>query len=600
MDNSNNKDEKMIILIGSFIITVCGIFVYGFYYLYKFIKEKILLSIIHNGFISSLVSILMCLGTMVIVTVLNKKIHLNIKYIGLQTFINILNDNIVFLVTVLFLYVLSSQHKGRKKYFIEMFDTIDMIDLKGNTPKLKAYTFIKNDVFSITIETSIPQNYFEKYIDKLEFYTGYKVLKITPVKSQRYIFEFCTETLFDYLLEQNKKQPINFKNQELTVNERIKGVFDYLELDIHNIEVIERVISTTIYFNSSIDIMKINHILPEIKARLKKPNLVLKVANVHKYDYMFQIVKPVNQITYMKVLQEIYHEIGMYEIPLLLGIDMDGLIKHVDMKNHVHYLISGTNGSGKTNNVHNLICTMLLAHRNLSMFLIDTKKDLNCYSNIDNVLRLDADDIDKVIELFTMLKAEMIRRTTLYTKYQFCDSLEKYNKFSGENLPWIIIFIEEYAELLSRCDKSQKEIIEGYVKSLTQLSRSLGYKIFISTQSPRKEVITGIIKANCLNRMCFMVADLTESTIMLGNKEGLNISQVGQYIHRLSGQDEYLQAVYIPENEHRMIIEYLENRNVSMEQIKEVSPIEQIEETEPEAEPKTKVSLSKPMLRRIK
>jgi hypothetical protein len=578
-DFINNKLGKML-------FTGFNTFINGIKFLGKIIKEKLLILNIHS-FILNILTIMTVLILTYGILLLNTRVRLNIIYNPLQTLINVLNDNIVLCSYFILLMIFGMIHKSFIDRYTNMFIQIGYKDNNGNIPKIKNYTFFKKGIFQIVIKTSITQIYLEKYIDKMELHTGLKVLYINQLSTCKYLIEFCTNEVFDLINQEDEKEIINFKNPELTISDRLKGVFDYLDMDIHDIKAIEKVISTTIYFNSSIDVMKMNHILPEIKARLKNNSLILKIANNYQYDYMLQLIKNISQITYLKVLTEVYNDLNKYDIPLLLGVDMDGQIRHIDLKNSVHYLIGGTTGSGKTNNVHNIICTMLLSNKNISMIIIDTKKDMYCYNNIDNVLRIDVDDIDKIIQLFEMLKTEMIRRTEIYTDFKFCDSLEKYNKLSGENLPYIVIFIEEYAELLTRCNKTQSGIIEEYVKSLTQLSRSLGYKIFISTQSPRKEVLTSTIKTNCPNRQCFMVGDINESNIMLGNKNGVDISQIGQYIHRIEGKDEYLQSVYIPDNEKETIINYLEQRNVN---------IDKLENIEPE-----KITLEKkPVLKRIK
>lgn len=578
-DFINNK-------LGKILFTGFNTFVNGIKFLGKIIKEKLLILNIHS-FILNILSIMTVLILTYGILLLNTRIHLNLIYNPLQTLLNVLNDNIVLVLYFVLIMIFGMIHKSFIDRYINLFVRIGYKDNNGNIPKIKNYTFFHKGISQITIKTSITQIYLEKYIDKMELHTGLKVLYINQLSTCKYLIEFCTNELFDLINKEDEKEIINFKNPELSISDRLKGVFDYLEMDIHDIKIIEKVISTTIYFNSSIDIMKMNHILPEIKARLKNNSLILKVANVYHFDYMFQLIKNIKQITYLKILSEVYMDLINYDIPLLLGVDMDGQIRHIDIKNSVHYLIGGTTGSGKTNNVHNIICTMLLSDKNISMIIIDTKKDMCCYDNIDNVLRLDVDDIDKVIQLFELLKAEMKNRTTLFTKYKFCDNIEKYNNLSEEKLPYVVIFIEEYAELLTRCDKTQSGIIEEYVKSLTQLSRSLGFKIFISTQSPRKEVLTSTIKTNCPNRQCFMVGDINESNIMLGNKNGVDISQIGQYIHRIEGKDEYLQSVYIPDSEKEMIIDYLEQKNINPDEIENIEP--------------DKITLEKkPVLKRIK
>ncbi len=549
---------------------------------YNFYKEKelnnaimeIIGTMILNGFKALLVVAIGFkeVGKSIVEIKLWSKVHIIVRYIIVFTLLtaymvfslSIFMEIYVFLLIGVIICIISGvAHYMNKNSLNDKFRDIKLYDHNEKLPKVLKHKKLCDGIDEYYIHSKITPDVWINSKNNLDFAFD-KAVNIEYLGNSKYKLTAVDFELYGEILEDRHEQSveqINYKDNKLSIENKIKRVFNYLELDIHDINVIERVISTTIYFNSEIDFNRMNNVLVEIQARLKT-SLIMKVSNIPEYDYMFQIVKSIEQITYIKVLSEVHKELNLYEVPLLLGMDLEGNIIHKDMKDDVHYLIGGTTGSGKTNNIHNIICTMLLSKACISMFMIDVKNDLSCYSNIDNVCRINGDDIEKVIKLLDMLKSEMIERTELYTDFRKCDSLEKYNSLADEKLPYIILFIEEYAELLTRCDKSQKNEVEELITSLTQLSRSVGFKIFISTQSPRKEVITPIIKTNCPNRQCFMVASITESNIMLDCKEATNVSQVGQYIHRINGKDEYLQAVYIPDSEHEMILEYLESRNI--------------------------------------
>ncbi len=552
---------------------------------YNFYKEKelnntimeIVGSLILNGLKSLLVVFVGFYELGKVITNINNKvwtsIDIKIRYVVSFVFLTVymvfsvavfMEIYVFLLVGIVVCTILGIVKYVNRNSLNDKFREIKLYDNNEKLPKLLKHIKITEGVDDYYLHSKVPPVIWDKHGGNLDFVFD-RVTKVDYLGNSKYKIRAITYENYEEIersRQEKEIEKINYKHGDLSIKDKIKRVFRYLDLDIYDIKTKECVISTIIYFNSGIDINRMNNVLPEIKARLKNNNMLMKVSNVVQFDYMFVLLKSIKQITYLKVLSEVYNELNEYELPLLLGMDLEGNIKHKDMKNDVHYLVGGTTGSGKTNNIHNIICTMLLSKAPITMIMIDVKNDLVCYKGIDNVFRIDASDIDLIIDLLASLKEEMITRTKLYTEFDKCDSLEKYNNLVDVELPYIVIFIEEYAELLSRCTNSEKTEVEEYIKSLTQLSRSVGYKIFISTQSPRKEVITPIIKTNCPNRQCFMVASIPESNIMLDSKEATCISQVGQYIHRNSGQDEHLQAVYIPDKEHEMILDYLKSRNV--------------------------------------
>lgn len=486
------------------------------------------------------------------------EISLNFKYFYLLRLQGFINNNIVIIGLVIIEVISGLIYKNQISDIKQNLSTSLLVD---RLPKIR---FQKSkDTLDLILKTFISYHEMISYSDKLEISFGMKIYKFEQISKKKIKIVFVSQNLFDCLSYKEEKEVINFKDKNINLKERIEGVFDFLDITVQDMSIVETLTATLIYFNSVMEFRKFEYYLDEIKHRLKINNLIMGTSNIDEFDYMLKISKKVT-LTFLKVYLEYHEKLQQCEIPILLGMNHQGEVKYLDMNDKVHYLIAGTNGSGKTNNMHNLICSMLLRNNALSMFIIDTKKDLKCYSNIPNVLRLEADDsqdVERIIKLFDMLIGEVKERNTLFTKYDLCDNIEKYNKVAKKKLPHVVFIIEEYAELLARCTGKQKSQIETKLQSLGQLSRSAGYKIFISTQSPSKNIVTSAIKANFPNRMVFMVSDLGQSNVVLGNKNATNLTGIGEYIHRVNGQDEQLKALYIPDNEKQMIIEYLEKRN---------------------------------------
>ncbi len=508
------------------------------------------------NFIPALIMLISYLGLLYLLTlVLSSDIAYSIK-IKHITYLNIQYNHIPILIFLITIIIFNIYDMGYFKKLLKNFESLTFINTE-NIPEITNFSFIdKLGIFSITIKTIIPLHIWEKNKNDIEFIFNSGIMTLKHSGNKKLTFVFAPQFLIDNI---NKKEIVNFKDAELSIENRLKSVFEYLEFDINSIYKYESILSTIIYFNSDIEYLKMTNYMTELKHRLKLNNMILETSDIEKFDYMIQIFKSIKEITFLKVFEEIYNKLNKMDIPILSGIDSKGNIIIEDLKQKVHFLIGGTTGSGKTNHSHNLICSSLLMNKNISMVIIDIKNDLNMYKEIDNVLWIN--EINKIVELTELLIIDLKKRSNLFSTVPFCKDIETYNNKTGDNIPYIVLFVEEIAEIQSQASKEQWKIIEGNFESIAQLSRSLGYRVIFSTQKPNVDIISTIIKGNCPTRLCFKVLNKIESNVILDNGNGSKISQVGQYIYQHYGIEKIIQSVYIPENEHIEIIEYLKQRN---------------------------------------
>lgn len=204
-------------------------------------------------------------------------------------------------------------------------------------------------------------------------------------------------------------------------------------------------------------------------------------------------------------------------LKLALGKDIAGAPVIADLSSMPHLLIAGATGSGKTVCINSLIISLLFncTPDELKFIMIDPKRvELAVFNNLPHLLSPVVTDHKKVASTLDWIVGEMDSRYELFAKSGVRNIAlynEKYGKDGGAKLPYIVLIIDELADLMM---VAQQEV-ENAITRLAQLSRAVGIHIVIATQRPSVDVITGVIKANFPARISFKVASKVDSRTVL-------------------------------------------------------------------------------------
>jgi len=235
-------------------------------------------------------------------------------------------------------------------------------------------------------------------------------------------------------------------------------------------------------------------------------------------------------------------------VPVILGKDILGKAQLIDLVKTPHMLIAGATGSGKSVCVNSLILSILYkrSFRDVKLILVDPKVvELKLYNNIPHLLTPVITEPKKAIQALQWCLCEMERRYALLDSMGVRD-ISSYNvkikerEIATEKLPYIVVIIDEFADLMATSGKE----LESIVARLTAMSRAVGIHLVLATQRPSVNVITGLIKANIPSRIAFMVASRTDSNIiidsvgaekLLGRGDMLYASAVDPYPVRIQG-----------------------------------------------------------------
>ncbi len=241
------------------------------------------------------------------------------------------------------------------------------------------------------------------------------------------------------------------------------------------------------------------------------------------------------------------------KIPLCIGKDISGKIEVVDLSKTPHLLVAGTTGSGKSVFINTLLASLLykFSPDDLRLILIDPKMlELSVYNDIAHLLTPVVTEPKKAILALKWVCREMERRYSLMNE-ENTRSLEGYNQKSMEKLPYIVVFIDEMADLMMTAGKE----VEHYVQRLAQMARACGIHLVMATQRPSVDIITGSIKANFPSRISFQVASKYDSRTVLGESGAEQLLGNGDMLMSKNGGNLIrYQSAFISDNEVNKLI----------------------------------------------
>jgi S-DNA-T family DNA segregation ATPase FtsK/SpoIIIE len=255
------------------------------------------------------------------------------------------------------------------------------------------------------------------------------------------------------------------------------------------------------------------------------------------------------------------------KIPLALGKDVYGKAIITDLAQMPHLLVAGTTGSGKSVCINALIASMLFRFtpEELRFVIIDPKVvELQAYSSLPHLSLPIVTDPKKVLLALRSLIDEMERRYKIFARVgvrnivgfnarplkkkemeavepaEAADSPIKVPRedelIIPDKLPYVVVIIDELADLMQTAPAD----VETAIARITQMARAAGIHVIVATQTPRADVITGVIKANIPSRIAFQVASKIDSRVIL-DENGAD---------RLLGQGDML---YLPPSASRLI-----------------------------------------------
>ena len=283
-----------------------------------------------------------------------------------------------------------------------------------------------------------------------------------------------------------------------------------------------------------------------------------------------------NRLKEVVVMRDLVEEIDpqALALPIIIGRDVLGRPMVGDLARMPHLLIAGATGMGKSVCLNAIITTVLLFRgpEEVRFIMVDPKQvELSGYEGIPHLLAAPITDMTKAhaalewacatmderfyalrlvgardIQTYNGLGREEIERR-LSAKGKSLDDLPG----AGEKMPYYVIVVDEYADLMM----VNKEVEKSLVR-LTAKARACGIHVILTTQRPSADVVTGLIKSNLPCRICFRVADKSNSRVVLDQGGAENLLGRGDMLFLPPGSSSLVrgQGVWVKDREQESII----------------------------------------------
>jgi S-DNA-T family DNA segregation ATPase FtsK/SpoIIIE len=266
-----------------------------------------------------------------------------------------------------------------------------------------------------------------------------------------------------------------------------------------------------------------------------------------------------------------------------LGKDVAGKAIGADLAKMPHLLVAGTTGAGKSGAINAMLSSVLLraTPHEVRLVLVDPKQvELNHYESIPHLLTPVITSPRMAANALQNLVREMEQRYGIMSMAR-TRSLVELNKARAKRgeapLPYILCVIDELADLMMVAPAD----VEDSIIRLAQKARAVGIHLVLATQSPRVDVITGMIKANVPSRIAFAVSSQTDSRVILDQNGAESLLGQGDMLFSPVGTSrlQRIQGAYIDEGQIAKLTD-LWRRQGEPELREEL--LEAVEPTEPE------------------
>jgi DNA segregation ATPase FtsK/SpoIIIE, S-DNA-T family len=279
---------------------------------------------------------------------------------------------------------------------------------------------------------------------------------------------------------------------------------------------------------------------------------------------------------------EPYHAMGS-KLTIALGKDITGKPIVTDLGKAPHMLVAGTTGSGKSVGVNAMILSLVYKATadEVRFIMIDPKMlELSVYEGIPHLLAPVVTDMKLAANALNWCVAEMEKRYRLMSTFgvrnlagfnQKLRDAEKAGKpltnpFSLtpeeperlEHLPFIVVVVDEFADLIMVAGKK----IEELIARLAQKARAAGIHLILATQRPSVDVITGLIKANIPTRLAFQVSSKIDSRTILDQMGAEALLGQGDmlFLPPGSGYPLRVHGAFVDDNEVHQVVENLKQQ----------------------------------------
>ena len=281
-------------------------------------------------------------------------------------------------------------------------------------------------------------------------------------------------------------------------------------------------------------------------------------------------------------------------IPLALGKDVYGKTIIADLAQMPHLLVAGTTGSGKSVCINALIASMLFRFtpEEMRLVIIDPKMvEMQAYQSLPHLAFPIVTDPKKVLLALRWLIDEMERRYRMFARAGVrnivgfngrpkkkpaggiddpgqedntaaraaASSIPATEEVVPDRIPYVVVIVDELADLMQTAPAD----VETAIARITQMARAAGMHVIVATQTPRADVITGVIKANVPSRIAFQVASKIDSRVILDENGAERLLGQGDMLYLPPSASRLIRAqgVLVTDNEIHALVEFISKQS---------------------------------------
>ncbi len=322
---------------------------------------------------------------------------------------------------------------------------------------------------------------------------------------------------------------------------------------------------------AGVKVSKITSLADDIALNLAASGVRIEAPIPGKAAVGIEIANKQRETVYIRELidsDEFRNAKGKLSFPV--GRDIDGKIIIGDISKMPHLLIAGTTGSGKSVFTNSIIMSILYnaSPEEVKLILVDPKQvEFPVYNGIPHLLIPVVTDAKKAAGALGWAVTEMLKRYSIFSDNGVRD-LKDYNKLAEESenlkpLPQMVIIVDELADLMMAAPKD----VEESICRLAQLARAAGMHLIVATQSPRVDIVTGLIKANIPSRVALKVSNQIDSRVILDEGGAEELLGNGDLLYKPVGQSKptRIQGGFVATNEIKRVVEYLKSQTAEQQ-----------------------------------
>jgi S-DNA-T family DNA segregation ATPase FtsK/SpoIIIE len=284
-----------------------------------------------------------------------------------------------------------------------------------------------------------------------------------------------------------------------------------------------------------VKINKVVSLADDLALSLKSQSL--RVSPIHgKNTIGIEVPNKLREIvSFREILSSDIFRKSQSKLTLALGKNIGGETVVADLTKMPHLLVAGSTGAGKSVSINSMVMSILYkaSPKEVKMLMIDPKLlEFSIYEDIPHLVSPVITNPKQAAEALRKMVFEMERRYRLLAE-KGARNIDSYNRNAPdeEQMPYIIVFIDELADLMFASSRE----VEDSITRLAQMARAAGIHLIIATQRPSVDVITGIIKANFPARISFQVFSKIDSRTILDSQGAEQLLGKGDMLMMLPG-----------------------------------------------------------------